>query len=254
MLYSAQSMPLSEGYADENGRFRELIKKNAHTLHTSQVRMSAFMGAFNELLRKKGCPILCITISSRLSGTYSNAVIAARELNGARIVVVDSLNTAAGMRFMVEKASELARAGVEIEKAADILEEMRERIGTALSVDDMAALRRSGRLGVVRQSVGTILNIRPILYCKYGTIVAGQQTRGLGGQISSLVKAVPLDAQRIEILSVDKTPALEMLERAVRSRFSCKIHQSFVGPILAIHLGLSAIGLAWLQGETDVRA
>ena len=249
MLYSIQSMPLSEGYLDENGRFCELLQKNARNAHTSQVRMSAFMGAFNELLRKGTKAILCITISSRLSGTYSNAVIAARELGGAKIVVVDSLSTAAGMRFLVKKAVELSREGVDIEQAADILEGMREKIGTVLSVDDMDALRRSGRLGLVRQSVGTILNIRPVLYCKHGTVVAGQQVRGQSGQISGLVKAVPANAKYIEILSVMEKPALELLEKALRARFSCSIHQSLIGPVLAIHIGLSAIGIAWMTED-----
>ena len=249
MLYSAQNMPLSEGYLDENGRFCELIQKNPRSVHTSQVRMSAFMGAFNELLRKGTESILCITISSRLSGTYSNALIAAREMNGAKIVVVDSQTTAAGIRFLVKKAAELSKAGVGIEEAADILEDMREQVGIVLSVDDMDALRRSGRLGLVRQSVGTILNIRPVLYCKHGTVVAGQQVRGQSGQISGLLKAIPDNATHIEILSVMEKPVLDLLEKAVRAKFSCTVHRSLIGPVLAIHIGLSAIGIAWIQGE-----
>ena len=249
MLYSVQSMPLSEGYIGENGRFCELLQKNPRTAHTSQVRMSAFMSAFNELLRKGTKAILCITISSRLSGTYSNAVIAAREFPDAKILVVDSQTTAVGTRFLVEKAAELSRDGMDVGKATDILEAMRERIGIALSVEDMDALRRSGRLGLVRQSVGTILNIRPVLYCKYGTVVAGKQVRGQSGQISGLVNAIPPHVTHIEIVSVMEKPVMDLLEKAVRARFSCSIGRSRVGPVLAIHLGVSAIGVAWVQRE-----
>ena len=249
MLYSVQGMPLSEGYIGENGRFCELIQKNQRTAHTSQVRTSTFMSAYNELLRKGAKAILCITISSRLSGTYSNAVVAAREFQDAKILVVDSQTTAVGTRFLVEKAAELSRDGVDVETAADILESMRERIGIALSVEDMDALRRSGRLGLVRQSVGTILNIRPVLYCKHGTVVAGKQVRGQSGQISGLVNAIPRNAAHIEIVSVMDKPIIDLLEKAVRARFSCSIGRSRVGPVLAIHLGLSAIGVAWIQGE-----
>lgn len=244
MSYNVAGMALSEGHLDESGRFRELIGKNTRDLHTSQVPMSAFLSAFNELLRKDG-DILCITISSRLSGTFANALIAAREMRTERIAVVDSLSTAAGMRFLVEYAAGLSAAGVSLQDAVAQVERMRGGVGIALSVDDMEALRRSGRLGFVRQSVGTVLNIRPILLCKGGTVVSGGVTRGISGQIRELIRSIPPDATRIEISYVNRRPVIDALQEAARSAFRCPITESGIGPVLAIHLGLSAIGVIW---------
>lgn len=244
MSYSVGNLSLSEGLLDENGRFRELLAQNPKDVHTAQVSMSAFLSAFNELLRQD-CDILCITISSRLSGTFGNALIAAKEMRTDRVAVVDSLSTAAGLRLLVEHASKLSRANVPLAEAVTQLEAMRADIGIALSVDDMEALRRSGRLGFVRQSVGTVLNIRPILHCINGTVVSAGTTRGMSGQIRELIRSIPKDAKHVEISYVYRRPVVDALHEAAAMAFPCPIVESGIGPVLAIHLGLSAIGVIW---------
>ncbi len=114
MTYSYGGSPaLTETYVDENGAFDRLIDRYPEQMHTSQAPMSAFVSAFADIL-EEGNEVLCITISSRMSGTYSNAVFAARELAPERICVVDSLNTAAGMYQLVKKAREIIPMPVRI--------------------------------------------------------------------------------------------------------------------------------------------
>ncbi len=243
MLYSVGGQPFFEGYADENGRYVELLVRGKNP-HTSQVPASSYMSAFNELLRHGGS-VLCVTISSRLSGAYSGAMSAAREFPTGRIMVVDSLSTAGGLKFLVEKACELSRMGCTLTETADVLERMRDDIGIVLSVDDMEALRRSGRLGFVRQSVGTILNVRPILYCRNGTVVSGGVARGASAQIAELARSVPIEASRVEVHYIaNRTEALA-LQRALAQRLEVEPSLGEIGPVLGIHLGLSAIGASW---------
>lgn len=246
MFYAIDGMQFYEGPLDENGEYVKLIGQRGREQRTAQVSSTAFLSAFHELMRK-GKDILCITISSRLSGTYSSAAIAARELDRNRVFVFDSLVTGAGMRFLVEAARKMSDAGLSPKEAMIRLEALRDKIGIALSVDDMGALRRSGRLGFVRQSVGTMLNVRPILFCKEGTVVSGAITRGRHGQIAELVRAIPEDAKRIVVQYVENKQAATMLYDAIRARFDCDIIITGIGPVLAIHLGLSAIGVAWYR-------
>ena len=70
---------------------------------------------------------------------------------------------AGGTYLLIQKAAESIRQERSMEEIIDRLMKLRERIGIVFSVSDMGPLRRSGRLGIVRQSVGTVLNIRPIL-------------------------------------------------------------------------------------------
>jgi DegV family protein with EDD domain len=243
MLYSVGTMSLTEGYLDENGRYKDLLAHGADQ-HTAQVSISTYMSAFNELIRK-GHNVLCITISSRLSGAFSSAMIAAKEFPPDRILVVDSLSTAGGMRFLVERASQLSRENRPLQEAADVLEKLRDSIGIALSVDDMSALRRSGRLSLVRQSVGTVLNIRPIFLLKNGTVISNGVARGKQAQVAELVRCIPSNAKSIIVHGIANRAAVESLQRLVRQKFSCEVRCSDVGPVLTIHLGLSAVGVAW---------
>lgn len=243
LLYSVSGQSFGEGYVDENGHFIELVAQGKD-MHTAQVSGSTFLSTFSEL-RRKGRDILCLTMSSRLSGVYSGAMITARDLDPEHIMVVDSLSISGGFKFLAEKACEMARQNYSLQRAADELEKLRDKIGIVFSVDDMDALRKSGRLGFVRQSVGTMLNLRPILFCRHGTVVSGGVARGTHTQLRELARAVPEAAKRIEVLYIQNRQSAEMLRDALLKRFSLPIHISGVGPVLAIHLGLSAIGIAW---------
>lgn len=244
MFYSIGGVSFYEGHLDENGQYQKLLEQTGKEQHTAQVSSGTFMSAFNELLRK-GHNILCITISSRLSGAYSSALVAAREFDPDRILVLDSLSTAGGMRFLIEKAREISQSGASLQDAADSLERLRDAVGIAFSVDDMGALRRSGRLGFVRQSVGTMLNIRPILLCKNGTVISSGIARGRHGQMAELVRSIPQSAKRVIVHYVVNRTAAHGLYEAVKEKFDCDVAVRGIGPVLAIHLGLSAIGVAW---------
>ncbi|NLV58323.1 MAG: DegV family protein [Clostridiales bacterium] len=244
LLYSVDGISLSEGYAYENGSYHELIAQGK-TLHTAQVSPSSFLKAFGELLHM-GHSVLCLTMSSRLSGVYSSATMAARELDISRIAVVDSLSTAGGLAMLVEKACELSQESRTLSEAADELVRMRERVGIALSVDNMDALRKSGRLGFVRQSVGTVLNLRPILLVRNGAVVSGGVVRGANAQLAELVRNIPAEAKRIIVHYIADQAAAQVLCQMLRPNFTCPISIAEVGPVLAIHLGLNAIGVAWI--------
>ena len=243
LLYSVSGRHFGEGYVDENGRFLELIDQGKE-MHTAQVSTSTFLSTFSEL-RRKGQDILCLTMSSRLSGVYSGAMMTARDMDPEHIIVVDSLSIAGGFKFLAEKACEMAKQNYTLQQAADEIESLRERIGIVFSVNDMDALRRSGRLGFVRQSATTILNLRPILLCKYGAVVYDAVARGTHAQIRALAHAVPDGAKRIEVHYVQNRQSAEMIMEELKKRFTCRFKISNVGPVLAIHLGLSAIGISW---------
>lgn len=244
MLYSVNGRSFTEGYTDENGRYKERIAQQKD-LHTAQVPSASFLNTFRELLQG-GSEVLCVTMSSRLSGTYSSAVMAAKELNTDRILVVDSQAVSGSLQFMMEKAAELSRQNYSLQEAAEALKKMRDQVGTVFSVDDMEALRRSGRLGFVRQSVGTMLNLRPILFLRDGTVVSSGVVRGAHAQRAALLNSVPDCAIRIKVLYIEKQAEAQVLQEALQGRTDREIEIGEVGPVLAIHLGLHAIGIAWM--------
>jgi DegV family protein with EDD domain len=201
---------------------------------------------FEEVLARGGCRTC--HISSRLSGTYSSACLAASQLNSPDIAIVDSLTTAGGLFSLVKAARRLAGEGRGLWEIARELERMRERVSIAFSVDDMGPLRRSGRLGVVRQSVGTILNLRPILLLKNGTVHAQGTARGGAGQIEEIIKAIPQDAEEIFIHYISNHfQAVRLYLQLKEKMYTAKISHRKLGPVLGVHLGLGVIGATWIK-------
>lgn len=246
MSYTVNGQLYIEDFADQNGCFDKLIFDQRAQCGTAQVSVGAFMSTFSELLQK-GAEILCITISSRLSGTYSSAMIAARETDPTKIAVVDSLSTAGGMKLIVERACMIAKEGTSLQNAAERVRQLRSKIGIVFSVEEMDSLRRSGRIGIVRQSAGTILNIRPILLCKNGTIISQGRARGFAEQMRELTGLVPKNAQRLIAHYIRQDALSKRFLAQATAIFGRRVRPGMLGPVLGIHLGTGVIGLAWIE-------
>lgn len=246
MTYTVSGLPFNESFVDQNGNYERMIFRNLQRCTTAQAPISAFMSVFEELLRHN-YEVFCIVMSSRLSGTYSSASIAAKEVDKDKIIVVDSLTTAGGLAMLVKKARKLADEGCSLQEITRVIEESRSKIGIAFSVDDMDALRRSGRLGIVRQSVGTILNIRPILLCEDGAVISHGVARGRSEQVRELIARIPHNVKRVIVHHLGEKVNIDGLIAAVKKRFpSIKINQCKLGPVLGIHLGPGVIGVSWM--------
>lgn len=236
----------SESFADQKGRYEAQIGEHIFQCTTAHPPISTFVAAFEKELGA-GNEVLCIVMSSRLSGTYSSATLAAQELNDRRIAVVDSLSTAGGQYLLIKKARELIDAGMGLHEVAAQLEQIKKQVGTAFSVDNMDALRRSGRLGLVRQSVSAILNIRPLLTLKDGAIVADGMARGRTEQIRALIAKVPPQASRVVAEYFGPSVEPKKITAALKQAgIHADVTVSRIGPVLGIHLGLGVVGLAWL--------
>ena len=124
--------------------------------------------------------------------------------------------------------------------------ELRSKVGIVFSVNDMMPLRRSGRLGIVPMSVGTVLNIRPILKLYEGCVVSDSIARGRHAQIRQLVEKIPQNAARLIVMEITHGHAGDQLTGKLRERFpSVPVEYRVTGPVLGIHLGMDAIGVVW---------
>lgn len=249
MTYTFGQKQYAEHYLGENGRFEPYIDNEALERKTSQASLSAFIKAYERQMAK-GRQVLCITISSRLSGTYDNAQLAAKEVNADEIKVLDSRNCAGGVYFLIVRAKQLIREGKTLDEILEILIEERKNIHNVFTVNDMTNLRNSGRLGVVRQSVSTILNLRPILYLQQGSIYSDGIARGSQDQIKKLVDIVDPGVKNIVIHSHFENPYQAQLQNMLRAKLGNDLTVRVVslGPVLTIHLGLTYLGVCWMDG------
>lgn len=238
---------MNEGCIEEDEQAERQVAEHMGNVHTSQATLTGFLNTFR-MLRRAGYEILCMTISSRLSGTYANAVLAARELGNQHIAVVDSMSTCAGLYLMILEARRRIRAGEKLSAVAKQMEKMRARVRICFSVDDMAPLRRSGRLGNVRMSVSTVLNIKPILEIRDGAVVSTGMARGRADQMNKLAafcKSVsgPLV---IDSFLADDFAAQLCVKLAREDR---EIERRRIGPVLGAHLGRGCVGVAFIESK-----
>ena len=245
--YTCGGVSYQETYCDQNGEYSALLRRG-EAAATSLPPVSAFAATFEELLRH-GFDVLCLVISSRLSGAYSSAMMAARQTGRGRVKVVDSQTTAAGLGFLIRRARELVNQNFTLDQTAMMLENMRSSMGVAFSVDKMDSLRRSGRMGTVPQSASTILNQRPILGLRAGRVVSLGKARGRAEQIAAMIDCVPATAKEIAVITFageEKAVAARIVEELARRFPEVPPVLRVGGPVLAIHLGLDTIGIAWI--------
>lgn len=246
MSYTLPGQPaLNESYMDDNGDFERVVSENMGRLRTSQATFSAFMSVFNDLV-DADMQVLCLTISSRLSGTYGNARMAAKETDPENIAVVDSLTTSGGLYLMVIEARRMINQGMGLHEIARELRNMRARVHTTFTVDDIAPLRRSGRLGSVRMSISTILNIRPVLKCREGCIVSSGVVRGRHEQYKTLINTLPAEPCRCVVEGfMAETQMAELKLRVEVAGHEVLLRH--IGPVLGTHLGMGSLGVAWID-------
>jgi DegV family protein with EDD domain len=248
MTYTVDRQQFVEHYIGENGQFEPYIEREDVERRTSQATAAAFVSAFEQQVAK-GRQVLCITISSRLSGTYANAVMAAKEVNADEIRVLDSRNCAGGIYFLIQRAQKLIDQGLNLAEIAEKLASERKLITNVFTVNDMTNLRKSGRLGVVRLSVSTILNLRPILCLQNGSVFSRGVARGSHEQLRMLAESVPENVKFVVIHSRENNPQLPLLQEMLRKRLGDGLELRIVslGPVLAIHLGLTYLGVCWID-------
>ena len=139
--YSIGTQTYNEDFSDCNADITPLLKQNPLSVTTSHAPVEVFKNIFKDLT-DKNYEVLCLVISSRLSGAYSSACIAAKEVENSKIVVVDSLTTAGGLQLLVSEAAQLIKSNISLVELAKKIEALKTNIGLVFSVDDIAPAKK----------------------------------------------------------------------------------------------------------------
>ncbi len=144
---------------------------------TSQPSPAAFADAFSSF--DSDTELLCITISSGLSGTYQSACMG-KELSGRlNINVFDSLAGSLGHGLQLIRAAELAEAGHSMDEILENLVEFRQNMNILVLLDTLENIVKGGRLSKFQGSLAKILNIKVILErADGGTVEILEKVRG----------------------------------------------------------------------------
>ena len=143
---------------------------------TSQVTPAAWAAAMEEVV-ENGDTAVVITISSKLSGTYQSACIAAEDFEG-KVFVVDSMTATIGERLLLLYGIELVNEGLDAATVAAKLDAVKDRVCIYARLDTLEYLRKGGRISGATAVVGSMLNIKPLIGVQDGVVANVGKARG----------------------------------------------------------------------------
>ncbi len=233
--------------------FYHLLATSKDFPKTSQVSPEAFFGAF-EAAVQKGDEVLCITGSSKLSGTYQSALIAKDMLpEDAPITILDSLNASLGQQILLWEAVRLRDDGKTLAEMAAFLTPLIPRISLAGQVDDLKHLVMGGRLSATTAKIGATLRLKPMLRLKQGKLEQDGLTRGKKRAFEWLAKQVEtegLDPHYPLALASANAPQdvgelhQYLMEKGLASENSLQVE---IGPVIGSHTGQGILAIAWVR-------
>lgn len=143
---------------------------------TSQIAPFDYEVHFREAV-EQGDDVLCITVSSQLSGCYQSACIASEEFPG-KITVVDSQNVAIGERILIQLACGLREQGKTAAEIGQILNGQKGHIRLIALLDTLEYLKKGGRISSAAALAGSLLSIKPVIAIEDGAVAILGKARG----------------------------------------------------------------------------
>ena len=155
---------------------------------TSQVTPYDYEKVYKSVV-DNGDEAIVITMSSKLSGTYQSACIAADDFDG-KVTVVDSLSVAVGERAIVDLAIQLKEEGKNAKEIADILNEERYNVQVVAVLDTLEYLKKGGRISSAVAFAGGVLAVKPVVGVQDGEVVMYGKARGSKNAGNALVTQI----------------------------------------------------------------
>ena len=256
-------MPLTIHFGEEEYRdgetidhktFYEKLISSKKLPTTSLIPPGEFEAAYKKA-RENGETVIAVVLSSKLSGTYQSATLAADGFDN--VYVVDSVNATLGEQILVKYALELAAKGMAASEIVEELERAKSHVNLMGLPDTLEYLHRGGRMSKTVAVLGGALNIKPVLRLVDGVVVMIGKARGSKNGNNYLI-------QEVNKSGVDFSKPLclgytglsdELLQRFIadsRQLWEGKVETlpiSTVGATIGTHVGPGAIVVAFFDNQ-----
>lgn len=179
-----------DGVTMEPHKFYERLIETDELPTTSQVTPYEFQEAFKQVIEEKNTAV-CLTVSSKLSGTYQSALIANEEVD-YQIELVDTLNVTLGEHILVKRAVELRDQGKSAKEIAQILNEEKNKVRVIALLDTLEYLKKGGRVSGTAAFAGSVLNIKPVVGVVDGQVEVLGKARGSKNGNNKLMEQISL--------------------------------------------------------------
>ena len=242
-----------DGVTIDHKTFYEKLIESDELPTTSQATPDSFIKEFDKV-KEAGESAVVITISSKLSGTYQSAVIAAEDFDN--IYIVDSGSATIGSGILAERALELADSGIDAREIAEILNKEKEKIVIIALLDTLEYLKKGGRISKTVAFAGAVLNIKPVISVEDGEIVILGKARGskMGNNllVEEIEKSGGVDFEKPVMLGYSGLSDVLLLKYIEDSKYLWEkglenIRYTAIGSVIGTHAGPGAIAAAFFK-------
>ena len=235
-------------------RFYAMLKAGADVT-TSTVSPDEFVTHFTPSLQA-GRDVLYIGVSNALSGTFGFSLAAAELLReqfpGRRILCIDSLAAAAAQGLLLLYADRLRAEGKHVDQVAEAVQDAVLHTAVYLAVEDLGALRKSGRISGLVATASSALGIRPILRLdSEGRLGLGGTARGKAKCMKFMVEQIkknyrPRPSSTIFVLHTNCEDDAKEFAEIIRAQIpGCETELAEVGPIIGTHVGSGVLAACY---------
>jgi len=260
--YRIKVVPLYVNFEDksylDNGvditskQYYEKLKNVKKQPTTSQPTPSDFVKVYSELL-KENDSIVSIHISKKMSGTFSSADMARKELSDKDIEVIDSELVHMPLGILVIKAAELSREGKSKEEILKAVNDLKQKVTVLFIPSTLKYLIMGGRIGRAKGLIASVLEIRPILTLHMGEVTQFKTTRRFSqakNELINSIKNMVKDTGKLMVIVSDsdaKEEGDEMAERIKETFHPKQIMRAEIGAIVGNNVGPGALAVTFYE-------
>ncbi len=220
---------------------------------SSQPAVGEILVAMEEVL-KAGDDLVCVFLSSKMSGTFQSAFLTKQYLlenyPEANIEIIDSKTNSMQLGFTAITAARLAKANKSFDEIVKEVNKVVESSRFIFIPENLDYLHKGGRIGGAGTLFGNMLKITPILTVKDGEANIFQTVRTKKRAKATLIKKLMEDHKKYKVLEVavhhiNAYDEAVQLQKDLEQELDVKSYISSIGPVIGVHVGPGAIGLAY---------
>lgn len=229
----------------------------AETLPTSsQPSLGDFVKAYRKAAEGAD-EVLCLMITSKMSGCYGAAVSAAQMVKRqgltVPVYVYDTQQCSHGMAQMVRAAAELADTGASAEEIMEQLDLLQPKMGVYVVLNSLENARKGGRVGAVT-AMTDALGLKPVVTFTDGLVRDYGMALNYENGLKKLAAVVLKEADRSMPVTVFHGAAQEQAENLRQMLLEAdpqlRIRMETVGPVIGIFTGGGCSGTAFTKNES----
>jgi DegV family protein with EDD domain len=236
----------------ENQEFYEILKDQGIPL-SSQPTQGELYASMVDVV-SKGHDLLCILLSSDMSGTYSSACSVREqvleEYKDAKIHILDSRSNSMQLGFAAIVAARAAQEGKPLEEVIRIAEDNIKRSRFLFIPENLEYLKKGGRIGGGSALIGNILKIIPILTVEDGQTAVLKTVRTKARAIKAMLEKmleynVKSAIEEVVVHHINCYEQAAQLAGKIKESLTIDVPIVDIGPVIGLHVGPGAIGIVY---------